>query len=116
MNATTEDGLSLSFSVTYHRSGDTNAWTAQTIREKLMRNVTAEGAFGYSTALWEDQCAEDVSFVTVAVLLPVDDRFDNENIFILPSVWPVLTGQARKLADDHFRSHHADAVIEHDNS
>jgi len=101
------------FEVTYYRQGDTNTWRAVTKRSKLYRGMKAKGVVAYSTARWEGQKEGSEKFATVSVLLEVDPRFDEANVFIHPNVWEVMTHQARTMADEAFKTHHPDAVIEH---
>jgi hypothetical protein len=106
-------GSRLSYRVTYHRQGKTNAWRARTKKDATYRGMRAKGAVAYSTALWEGEKEGDEDHATVSVLLEVDPNFDDENPFLPPDVWKLLKSQARQMADEMFKSRHPDAVIEH---
>jgi hypothetical protein len=103
----------LSYRVTYHRQGETDNWRARTKKEVLYRGMKAKGAVAYSSARREGEKEGDENFAIVSVLLEVDPKFDDENVFIHPGVWQVLRNQARQVADEMFKSRHPEAVIEH---
>lgn len=107
--------LRQSFSVRYYRQGQTNQWQARTEREKVYRDLRAQGAVAYSTARREGESPDDERFAIVSVLLELDPRFDEESIILNPDLEQLLANQARQVADERFRSHHPDAVVDHIN-
>jgi hypothetical protein len=104
----------LSFTVTYRRNGTTNNWTATVQRGQWHRDLRAKGAISYSTARWEGETEADQRFANVSVLVEIDPRFDHPSILDSPDLKRMTADQARRMADEMFRSHHPDAVIEHD--
>ena len=106
--------LRQSFTARYYKRPQSNQWRSTIKREEFLRDVRAKGAVGYTTAGWAGQTAADEDFATVWVFLQLDPRFDDEDLLISPGVWRVLTEQAWQTADEMFRSHHPEALIEHD--
>jgi hypothetical protein len=98
----------LLFRVHYFRNGDTNNWAATVKQGPLYRGVTTKGAVSYTTAQYAGETEKDQKFADVTVLVELDPRFDNPD-----SLREMLAEQARIAADEMFKSHHADAVIEH---
>jgi len=101
------------FTACYYKKGQSNEWRSTIRREEMLRDVRAKGAVGYTTARWEGQTAADENFATVGVFLQLDPRFDDD-LIVGPGVWQVLTEQAWRMADEMFKNHHPEAVIEHD--
>jgi hypothetical protein len=104
----------LSFTVTYQGNGNPNNWTATTQRGRLLRDLRAKGAVSYSTARWGGETEADQRFANVSVLVEIDPRFDDPAVLDLPDRKRMTADQARRMADEMFRSHHPDAVIEQD--
>jgi hypothetical protein len=75
--------------------------------------MRSKGAVGYSTARYEGETAEDERHATVAVLLEIGPQFDDERILSDPNVRRVMAAQARAEADELFKFHHQNAIIEH---
>lgn len=106
-------GVRQAFVVRYHREGSGNKWRAETKRESLYRGMKARGAVAYSTAHREGDSAEDAKFAIVLVLSEIDPRLDDPHAFVHPELWRLLENQARQVADEMFKQHHPDAIIEH---
>jgi hypothetical protein len=103
------------FRITYYRQGNANRWTTETERGEFYRGSPFKGAVSYSTAHWGGESAEAVKFATVSVLTEIDPRLDEQILELAP--WKqILTEQARKMADEMFKSHHPEAEIEHTES
>lgn len=103
------------YTVRYVRQGRTNQWRATAEPGKLLRDVKAKGAVAYATARRGDETLDDENFALVSVLLELDPRCDDRALTTSPGVWQVLSHQAGQAADEMFRSHHPDALIEHAN-
>jgi hypothetical protein len=106
-------GLRQSFGVHYYRQKNTDNWRAEIKRESLHRGMKAKGAVAYSTACREGHSKEDENFAIVSVLVEVDPRFDDPNVFIHPDIWEILANQACQMADEMFLQYQPNAVIEH---
>src|SRR5262249_36141277 len=105
--------LRQAYTVRYHREDRSNNWRATTRRGRMLRDVTARGAVAYTSARWEGQTADDENFATVSVLLELDPRCDDRDLIVHPNTWVALGDQANEMADEMFRLHHPEAVIEH---
>jgi hypothetical protein len=104
----------VSFTVTYVRDGKTNCWVATVKRRRLYRDIRVKGAVSYSTASWEGENEADQKFASVSVLVEIDPRFDRPEYLESLELRQLTAEQARTMADELFKSHHPDAVIEHD--
>jgi hypothetical protein len=102
----------LSFTVSYHRNGNNNQWTAAVRSEQLFRGIRSKGAVSYTTASHQGETEVDQRFANVGVLVEMDPRFDRPEILDQPDFKKMTADQARRMADEMFRSRHPDAVIE----
>ena len=102
--------LRQAYTVRYVRQGQTNQWRATAERGKMLKDVKAKGG---QKGRWEGQTADDERFALVSVFLELDPRCDDRDLFVSPGVWQVLGHQAGLAADEMFRAHHPDALIEH---
>jgi hypothetical protein len=105
--------MRLSCTVSYRREDGTNVWKATTQMDELLSGVKAQGAVGYSTAHYEGESLADVKHAHVMVFIAVDPRFDKSHLESFPELRRALFKQAAMMADEMFRTHHPDAVIEH---
>jgi hypothetical protein len=105
--------LRQAFSVTYVRQAGTNTWRATTTRRELYRGIKTKGAVSYASASYEGEKPEDQKFAIVSVLVEIDPKLDEEAILDDPAIRHITADQARKLADDWFKSRHPDSTIEH---
>lgn len=105
--------MRLSCTVSYRREEGTNVWKATTRMDNLLGGVKAQGAVGYSTAYYEGESLADVKHAHVMVLIEVDPQFDESHLSSFPELRRALLTQAANMADEMFRTHHPDAVIEH---
>jgi hypothetical protein len=101
------------YTVQYDRQGQTNQWRATAERGKMRKDVKAKGSVAYFSYRGEDQTADDDRVALVSVILELDPRFDDRDLIVSPGVWQVLGHQAGLAADEVFRAHHPDALIEH---
>ncbi len=104
----------LSFTVTYIRNGKTTHWTATVKRGRLYRDIKVKGAVSYSTASWEGEDEADQRFANVSVLVEIDSRLDRPEYLDSPELRRMTAEQARAMADELFKFHHPDAVVEQD--
>jgi hypothetical protein len=102
------------FSVTYVRQQNTNIWNATTREGGFHRGVRAKGAVSYTTASYEGEKPEDQRFAIVSVLVEIDPRFDERAFLERPDTRRMLADQARRMADELFRSKHPEAIIQQD--
>lgn len=107
-------GPRLSFTVAYRRNGDPNHWTAAIQRGEFYRGMKAKGAVSYTTAGYAEETPADQGFAMVGVLVNLDPRLNRPDLLDQPDWKRMTADQARKAADEMFKSHHPDAVIEHD--
>ena len=83
-------------------------------RGQLYRNTKAKGAVSYSTASWEAENEADQRLANIGVWVEIDPRFDRPEYLDSPELRQMTAEQARTMADELFKFHHPDAVIEHD--
>ena len=102
------------FSVTYVRQENTNIWNATTRQVGFHRGVRAKGAVSHTTAFYEGEKPEDQRFAIVSVLVEIDPRFDDRAFLERPDTRRMLADQARRMADELFRSKHPEAIIQPD--
>jgi hypothetical protein len=102
----------LSFTVSCRRKGNTNNWVATTKRGRVLKDLQVKGAVAFSTARWGEESEADPSCALVSVLVELDPRFDDPAFLDHPDLKRITADQARRMADEMFRSHHPDAVIE----
>ena len=109
------------FSVTYVRQENNNIWNATTRQVGFHRGVRAKGAVAYAkgavsytTAFYEGEKPEDQRFAIVSVLVEIDPRFDDRAFLERPDTRRMLADQARRMADELFRSKHPEAIIQPD--
>ena len=101
-------------SVTYARQDTTNVWNATTKPGEFHRGVRAKGAVAYTTASYEGEKREDQRFAIVSVLVEIDPKFDERAFLERPDTRRMLANQARRMADELFRSKHPEAIIQPD--
>jgi hypothetical protein len=102
------------FTITYIRQGPANHWRASTKARTGLEQVAFTGPVSYSTARWEGQPEGDEQFATVTVVVECDPKLREQSRVSDPLVVKRMTEDAGELADQMFRSHHPNAVIEHD--
>ena len=102
------------FTTTYVRQGPSNHWRASTKARFGLEQVAFTGPVSYSTARWEGQPEGEERLATVTVVVESDPKLREPSRAADPLVIKRMTSEAGKLADQMFRSHHASAVIEHD--
>jgi hypothetical protein len=102
------------FTITYIRQGPANHWRASTKARAGLEQVAFTGPVSYSAARWEGQPEGEEQFATVTVLVECDPKLRDPSRVPDPLVIKRMTEEAGKLADQMFRSHHPNAVIEHD--
>jgi hypothetical protein len=102
------------FTITYIRQGPANHWRASTKARTELEPVGFTGPVSYSTARWEGQPEGDEQFATVTVVVECDPKLRESSRVPDQLVVKRMTEEAGKLADQMFRSHHPNAVIEHD--
>ncbi len=107
--------LRQSYIVRYVRQGRTSQWRATAERGKMLKNLRTKGAVTYKAAHWEGQNPSEENFALVTVLLELDPRCDDRDLIVNPAVWELFSRQAGMAADEMFRSHHPEAIIEHTN-
>ena len=105
--------LRQAYTVRYVRQGQTNHWRATAKRGEMLRNVKVKGPVAYTSVGREGQMRDDERFALVSVFLDMDPRCDDRDLIVSPGVWEVLGLQAGLAADEMFKQHHPDAVIEH---
>ncbi len=103
------------FIVTYKRKEQTNEWSASTKRAEYYRTLRPKGAVSYSAAQWLGDGEGEEKFAHVYVLIEVDPLIDDRTIASNPVILASMAEQAREMADEMFKSKHADAMIEHQN-
>jgi len=101
-------------SVTYVRQETTNVWNATTRQGGFHRGVRAKGAVAYATASYEGEKPEDQRFAIVSVLVEIDPRFDDRAFLERPDTQRMLADQARRMADELFKSKHPEALVKPD--
>lgn len=106
--------LRLEVSVTYVRHENTNVWNAKTRPGEFHRGVRAKGAVAYTTASYEGEKPEDQRFAMVTVLVEIDPKFDERVFLDRPDTRRMLTAQARRMADELFKSKHPEAIVQPD--
>jgi len=100
------------FSVTYIRQKNTNSWSATTRPGGFHRGVRAKGAVSYTTAAYEGEKPEDQGFAIVSVLVEIDPKFDERAFLERPDTRRMLGDQARRMADELFKSKHPEAIVQ----
>jgi hypothetical protein len=108
--------LRQSYTVHYVRQGQTNQWRATAERRNMIKNVRDKGAVAYTSAHWQGQNPGDENFALVSVLLELDPRCNDRDLIVNPGVWQLFGHQAVLAADEMFRTHHPEAIIEHANA
>ncbi len=103
----------LSLTISYVRDGETNQWRARTKVEEICRGINAEGAVGYSTALWEGEEQASIKHASVAVLLEIDPKNEASITHGDAELLRMLIKQANTMADDMLKRHHPDAIVFH---
>lgn len=81
----------------------------------MLKDVRVKGAVAYTSAQRGGHRAEDEDFALVSVLLEMDPRCDDRDLIVNPGVWELLSHQAGQVADEMFRAHHPEALVEHVN-
>jgi hypothetical protein len=76
--------------------------------------VDFAGPVSYSTARWEGQPEGAEQFATVTVLVEYDPKLREPLRVSDPLATKRMIAEAGKMADEMFRNHHPNAVIEHD--
>ncbi len=97
--------------VTYVRQESTNVWNATTRPGDFHRGVRAKGAVAYATASYEGEKPEDQRFAIVTVLVEIDPKFDDRAFLERPDTRRMLAAQARRTADELFKSKHPGAIV-----
>jgi hypothetical protein len=105
--------LRQSYTVQYVRQGQSNRWQATTERGKMIKNLRTKGSVAYTSAHRQGENPSDENFALVSVLLELDPRCDDRDLIVNPGVWGVFSRQAGLAADEMFRTHHPEAIIEH---
>jgi hypothetical protein len=106
--------LRQAFGVTYVRQENTNVWNATTRQGGFHRGVRAKGAVTYTTASDEGEKPEAQRFAIVSVLVEIDPKFDERAFLERPDTRRMLADQARRMADELFKSKHPEAIIQPD--
>jgi hypothetical protein len=76
--------------------------------------VRAKGAVANATASYEGEKPEDQRFALVTVLVEIDPKFDERAFLERPDTRRMLAAQARRMADELFKSKHPEAIVQPD--
>jgi hypothetical protein len=102
----------LSYTVTYTRTGNENHWKAAVKRGQSFTNIKLKGVTSYTTAHFPGETEADQRYASVGVLVEIDPRFNRSEILDQTDFKKMTGDQARRMADERFKSRHPDAVIE----